>query len=194
MAVSVCGLPAPHGRHYAPRAFSLLLPIGLSLWQFTVWCDLPITRWKFKLTWFDIREVQWLPVLRYTILMDVIVTCDMHPVRVCTIPDWMWWGICSMCSQVPTVWRKELDRADRMLRWQHLQKTGPKWTGQQILQPVHLVLALYTSLRGTSFLIYSRCPSISQTAISRTLNNPDDFRATDPADLTEIALFDPDSR
>ena len=39
-----------------------------------------------------------------------------------------------------------------------------------------------------------RCPSISRTTISRTLDNPDDFRATDPAYSTEIVLFNLDSR
>ena len=38
-----------------------------------------------------------------------------------------------------------------------------------------------------------RYPSISRTTKSRTLHNPDDFPATDPAYSTEIALFDPDS-
>ena len=40
----------------------------------------------------------------------------------------------------------------------------------------------------TPKIIYSyRCPSISRTAISRTLDNSDDFRATDPAFSTEMA-------
>ena len=38
------------------------------------------------------------------------------------------------------------------------------------------------------------CPSSSRTTISRTLDNPDDFRATDPSYSTEIALFNPDFR
>ena len=46
----------------------------------------------------------------------------------------------------------------------------------------------------TNVLSIYRCPSISQTTISRTLDNPDDVRATDPAYSTEIALFNPDSR
>ena len=45
----------------------------------------------------------------------------------------------------------------------------------------------------TTYQMY-RCPSISRTTISRTLDNPDDFRATDPPYSTEIALFNPDSR
>ena len=39
-----------------------------------------------------------------------------------------------------------------------------------------------------------RCPSISRTAISRTLDDPDVFWATDPVYSNEIALFNPDSR
>ena len=51
----------------------------------------------------------------------------------------------------------------------------------------------HTFLQIPQFVRY-RCPSISRTTISRTLDNPDDFRATDPAYSSEIALVNPDSQ
>ena len=59
-----------------------------------------------------------------------LATWHVHPIRVCKDLSEKSCDDCSMFGQIPTVWRTELDWIKSMLRWQHLQETDLKRTGE----------------------------------------------------------------